>query len=200
MVPTTPWSAIVPPPCCGRLPASMPISRTRRVPWNARSGSPSSIAAPLLDRPQSGGMTAMPQPILRRIQAYPAPGVVVVPIWDVDLGRFAAHAAFRLLASGVAAVSPAATAILEGFFAAAAPANFDEGRIRLIEAATRRGIPWARLIDGSELLRLGQGARQVRLLQNYTSNTGFIATRVATNKDIATRLLRDHGLPVPANQ
>jgi cyanophycin synthetase len=130
----------------------------------------------------------------------PAPGVVVVPIWDLDLGPFAAHAAFRLLASGVAAMSRAATTILDDFFAAAAPANFGEGQIRVIEAATRRGIPWSRLVPGSELLLLGQGARQVRFLQNYTSNTGFIATRVATNKDIATRLLRDQGLPVPANR
>src|SRR5882724_6942993 len=44
----------------------------------------------------------------------PSPGVVVVPIWDVDLGRFAAHTAFRLLASGVAAMSPAAATILDG--------------------------------------------------------------------------------------
>jgi cyanophycin synthetase len=129
-----------------------------------------------------------------------ASGMVVVPMWDVDLGRFAARKAFQLLAAGVAAVGPLARAILDGFFATATPINFDEGRIRLIEAATRRGIPWDRLVVGTELLLLGQGARQVRLLQNYSSNTGFIATRIATNKNAAVKLLGDQGLPVPVNQ
>src|SRR5438552_256601 len=130
----------------------------------------------------------------------PSPGVVVVPIWDVDLGRFAAQTAFQLLAAGIAAVSPAATAILDDFFATTAPANFSESRVRLIEAATRRGIPWSRLVAGTELIGLGQGARQARLFRTYTSTTGFIATRVASNKHIAAQLMRDHGLPVPANQ
>jgi cyanophycin synthetase len=130
----------------------------------------------------------------------PSPGMVVVPIWDVDLGRFAAHTAFQLLAAGVGTVSSAATAILDGFFATAAPANFSESRVRLIEAATRRGIPWSRLVAGTELIGLGQGARQARLFRTFTSSTSFIATRVASNKHIAAQLLRDHGLPVPANQ
>src|SRR5206468_11749773 len=103
----------------------------------------------------------------------PSPGVVVVPIWDVDLGRFAAQTAFQLLAAGIAAVSPAATAILDDLFATAGPANFSESRVRLIEAATRRGIPWSRLVAGTELIGLGQGARQARLCRTYTSTTGL---------------------------
>ena len=178
----------------------------RRLPLDALAAIESVVPERRLDR--AAGWLAV---ALQRALGHPvawaglrdadlASGMVVVPMWDVDIGRYASRIAFQLLAAGVAAVSPLATAILDGFFATATPINFDEGRIRLIEAATRRGIPWGRLVAGTELLLLGQGARQVRLLQNYSSNTGFIATRIATNKNAAVKLLGDQGLPVPVNQ
>src|SRR5262245_45958592 len=49
-----------------------------------------------------------PVPWAEPCDAGPMAGMVVVPIWDVDLGRFAAHTAFRLLAAGVTVLSRAA--------------------------------------------------------------------------------------------
>jgi cyanophycin synthetase len=136
------------------------------------------------------------------------PGRVVIPVWDVELGTQAGRAAFELLALGltvggrpdVAGGGPTASAILDNLFAAAAPINYSESTIRLIEAAERRGIPWTRLIPGTGLLMLGHGARQTRLFHSYTPATSFIATQISTHKDVAARLLRRQGLPVPANQ
>ena len=136
------------------------------------------------------------------------PGVAVVPIWDVDLGILAAQAAFELVAASLAARDDegsaehlsATTATLDRFFAAAGKNGFSEGRIRLLQAADRRGLPWCRLVPGSELIMLGQGARQRRLLRSFTPATSHLATQISTHKDLAAALLRRQGLPVPANR
>jgi cyanophycin synthetase len=138
----------------------------------------------------------------------PPPGRVVIPVWDIELGTSAARTAFQLLAlgleagerQGIAGRGASASAILDGFFADAVRLNYSESRIRLIEAAARRGIPWSRLMPGTEVLMLGHGARQARLLQSFTPATSFIATQISTHKDIAARLLRWQGLPAPTNQ
>jgi cyanophycin synthetase len=66
----------------------------------------------------------------------------------------------------------------------------------IVEAAARRGIPATRISDGS-LVRLGQGAKQRRILAAETDRTSAIAESIAQDKELTRRLLAEAGVPVP---
>jgi cyanophycin synthetase len=68
----------------------------------------------------------------------------------------------------------------------------------LVRAAERRGIPWLRLND-SGLVQLGQGKYQQRIEATTTNHTNTISVRIAQDKDLTARLLREVGVPVPRN-
>ena len=66
----------------------------------------------------------------------------------------------------------------------------------IVEAAAARGIPAQRLTEGS-LVRLGQGARQRRILAAETERTGAVAESIAQDKELTRTLLAESGIPVP---
>ncbi|HEY2909508.1 MAG TPA: acetate--CoA ligase family protein, partial [Gemmataceae bacterium] len=66
----------------------------------------------------------------------------------------------------------------------------------IVDAALKRGIPMRRLNEGN-LVQLGYGARQRRILAGETDRTGAIAESIAQDKDLTRSLLRSVGVPVP---
>ena len=66
----------------------------------------------------------------------------------------------------------------------------------IVEAATRRGIPWQRL-DEQSLVQLGQGRHSKLIAAAMTSQTSALAVEIASDKDLTKRLLDRAGLPVP---
>jgi cyanophycin synthetase len=66
----------------------------------------------------------------------------------------------------------------------------------IVDAAVDRGIPWRRLNEGS-LVRLGQGAKQRRIIAAETDRTGAVAESIAQDKDLTRALLAEAGIPVP---
>ena len=66
----------------------------------------------------------------------------------------------------------------------------------IVEAALARGIPARRLTAGS-LVRLGQGAKQRRILAAETDCTGAVAESIAQDKELTRTLLAEAGIPVP---
>ena len=71
----------------------------------------------------------------------------------------------------------------------------------VVDAAHRRDIPIQRLKHSPEIVQLGHGCYQRRILWgSITSETGVIADKIATDKGLTSRLLREAGLPVPDNR
>jgi len=66
----------------------------------------------------------------------------------------------------------------------------------IVDAAAARGIPSRRLNSGS-LVRLGQGARQRRIIAAETDQTGAVAESIAQDKELTRTLLAEAGIPVP---
>ena len=66
----------------------------------------------------------------------------------------------------------------------------------IVEAAAARGIPARRLTEGS-LVRLGQGAKQRRIIAAETDRTGAVAESIAQDKELTRTLLAEAGIPVP---
>ncbi len=66
----------------------------------------------------------------------------------------------------------------------------------ITRAAEARGIPTVRMNTGS-LVRLGQGARQRRILAAEIDSTSTIAENIAQDKELTKELLRSIGVPVP---
>ncbi len=67
----------------------------------------------------------------------------------------------------------------------------------LVKAAEDRNIPWLRLNDYS-LVQFGHGRYQQRIQATTTGNTSNIAVELASDKEETNAILRDLGLPVPA--
>lgn len=67
----------------------------------------------------------------------------------------------------------------------------------LVRAAEDRGIPWLRLNDYS-LVQFGHGRYQQRIQATTTGRTSNIAVEIAGDKEETNGILRDLGLPVPA--
>lgn len=66
----------------------------------------------------------------------------------------------------------------------------------IVDAAKRRGIPAFRLSEGN-LVQLGHGARQRRIMAAETDRTSAVAETVAQDKELTRSLLRKIGVPVP---
>ncbi|MCG7599778.1 cyanophycin synthetase [Halomonas sp. McH1-25] len=67
----------------------------------------------------------------------------------------------------------------------------------IVEAAKRRGIPWARLDEDSSYIQLGHGHRQQRIQATVTCRTNLIGYGIADDKHWTKRLLGEAGIPVP---
>jgi cyanophycin synthetase len=66
----------------------------------------------------------------------------------------------------------------------------------IVEAATRRNIPWRRIGQGS-LVQFGYGHRRQFIQAAMTSQSSAIAVEIASDKDLTKTLLRQASLPVP---
>ncbi|MCP4298962.1 MAG: cyanophycin synthetase [Gammaproteobacteria bacterium] len=67
----------------------------------------------------------------------------------------------------------------------------------LVKAAEERNIPWLRL-NSYSLVQFGQGKYQQRIQATTTGRTSNIAVDLASDKEETNGILRDLGLPVPA--
>jgi cyanophycin synthetase len=85
---------------------------------------------------------------------------------------------------------------LEDFVHRAQRREFGPSTQSLVDAAVERDIPWLRLNDYS-LVQFGHGKYQKRIQATVTSDTGTIATSLASDKEGTHSVLRDMGLPVP---
>src|SRR5918998_1073143 len=69
----------------------------------------------------------------------------------------------------------------------------------IVDAAARRGIPWARVGTGS-IVQLGWGVRR-RFIQAATSDlTSAVAVELASDKDLTKMVLEQAAVPVPRGQ
>ncbi|HZF96263.1 MAG TPA: cyanophycin synthetase, partial [Allosphingosinicella sp.] len=66
----------------------------------------------------------------------------------------------------------------------------------LVDEAARRGIPVMRL-DEKSLIQLGHGKYQQRIRASITGKTSFVATELASDKNMTKKLLDESGIPVP---
>jgi cyanophycin synthetase len=66
----------------------------------------------------------------------------------------------------------------------------------LVEEAERRGIPAMRL-DERSLIQFGHGRFQQRIRASITGRTSFVATELASDKNLTKKLLDESGIPVP---
>ncbi|MGE0607788.1 MAG: cyanophycin synthetase [Pirellulales bacterium] len=69
----------------------------------------------------------------------------------------------------------------------------------IVEAATRRGIPFRRLNTGS-MVQFGHGTHQRRIIAAESDNTSAIAESIAQDKDLTRDLLQTIGVPVPVGR
>lgn len=67
------------------------------------------------------------------------------------------------------------------------------------DAAVRRNIPVQRF-ENEDLLLLGQGKYCHKIWSTVTDQTSLLATDLVGNKYLTTKLLENHGVPVPKNQ
>ncbi|MBL0157310.1 MAG: cyanophycin synthetase [Bryobacterales bacterium] len=71
----------------------------------------------------------------------------------------------------------------------------DPGTDAIVQAARRRNIPFLRMNTGN-LVQLGTGSRQRRILGSGTGQTGVVAESIARDEVLARDLLDSAGLPV----
>ncbi|MFT4798344.1 MAG: cyanophycin synthetase [Candidatus Azotimanducaceae bacterium] len=69
----------------------------------------------------------------------------------------------------------------------------------LVKAAEDRDIPWIRL-NNQSLVQFGHGRYQQRIQATTTGKTSNIAVELASDKEETNSILRDLGLPVPAQR
>lgn len=84
----------------------------------------------------------------------------------------------------------------DNFIRAAQRRQLGPSTSSLVKAARDRDIPWLRLNDYS-LIQLGHGKYQKRIQATITSETRYIATELASDKQQTNRILADLGLPAP---
>jgi len=111
---------------------------------------------------------------------------------DRATAQAAAALALHILTDGRTSESDR---LVQGLLAAAKPWT-----LPLAKAAASRGIPCEVAVPGDRpFLALGQGKKRRLFWRNFTPATSHVATVLSTRKDLATRLLRDAGLPAPRN-
>ncbi|WP_043527207.1 cyanophycin synthetase [Litchfieldella xinjiangensis] len=67
----------------------------------------------------------------------------------------------------------------------------------IVDAATRRGIPCARLDENSSYIQLGHGCRQQRIQATVTGRTSLLSYGIADDKHWTKQVLGEAGIPVP---
>ena len=115
-----------------------------------------------------------------------------------DIGVEAGEVACDMLASIARAEeeAPDLDQDVDDFLEYAERRSLGPSAMELVRAAQARDIPVYRLNDAS-LIQVGQGKYQQRIEAALTSKTSHIAVEIASDKNLANRLLADLGLPVP---
>ncbi|MHA2250974.1 MAG: cyanophycin synthetase [Candidatus Kariarchaeaceae archaeon] len=67
----------------------------------------------------------------------------------------------------------------------------------IVNEATSRGIPSIRLRKTSSLVQFGWGRNQKRIWASTSTNSSYISTEIAQDKELTLQLLYDVGIPVP---
>ncbi|GGX91926.1 cyanophycin synthetase [Litchfieldella qijiaojingensis] len=70
----------------------------------------------------------------------------------------------------------------------------------IVDAAKRRGIPFARLSEESSYVQLGHGHLQQRIQATVTWRTSLLGHGIADDKDWTKQILGDAGIPIPIGQ
>lgn len=85
--------------------------------------------------------------------------------------------------------------LLPAFFDRLAAARPGPSTLAIIKAARKLDVPVAILDQG--LVRLGQGARQRRIMATVSDQTAVVAVDIAQDKPLTKRVLKDQGIRVP---
>ncbi len=142
----------------------------------------------------------------RSVDGQPGVYTMVFEYTDQDVGREASRLALALLhhllpAELKPADAPPADWDFAGerdeFIRFAQRRALGPSTASLVEAAEARGIPWIRL-NRYSLVQFGHGRYQQRIQATCTGNTSNIAVELASDKEETNAILRDLGLPVPA--
>jgi cyanophycin synthetase len=70
----------------------------------------------------------------------------------------------------------------------------------VLAAAHERGIPTQRITEDANLFQLGWGSKQKRIQATTTSDTSFVAVKIASDKHLTKALLAEAGVPVPQGE
>ncbi|MFT4632223.1 MAG: cyanophycin synthetase [Candidatus Pseudothioglobus sp.] len=144
----------------------------------------------------------------RSVEGSPGHYTMVFQYLDAEVGLAAGRLAQTLLLSLLPADLSAAYDIDPGFDFASARDDFIRYAQRralgpstasLVRAAEERDIPWLRLNQQS-LVQFGHGRYQQRIQATTTGKTSNIAVELAGDKEETNAILRDLGLPVPAQR
>lgn len=73
----------------------------------------------------------------------------------------------------------------------------DVSRLPALKALKSRAIPYRELDVGQAIIEAGWGCRRRRFHFGVTDRTGRIANEIASDKHLAARVMREHGVPVP---
>lgn len=121
---------------------------------------------------------------------------VVVEYDDEALGRACLESAHKLCLAAVGGHDFDVPSEVERLRELAYETRLGPSTRAIVEAAKKRGIPATRLSQGN-LVQLGQGARQRRILAAETDATSAIGETIAQDKELTRSLLRSVGVPVP---
>jgi cyanophycin synthetase len=144
----------------------------------------------------------------RSIAGKPAQYTMVFQYLDAEVGLAAGRLALTLLHSLLPAELGRVYDVDPDFDFASARDDFIRYAQRralgpstasLVRAAEERNIPWLRLNDQS-LVQFGHGRYQQRIQATTTGKTSNIAVELAGDKEATNVILRDLGLPVPAQR
>jgi len=142
----------------------------------------------------------------RSIDGRPGFYNMVFQYKDATVGREASNLALNLLHSLLPAdIKPTEAPPVDWDFSEARDRfirfaqrrEFGPSTGSLVRAAEARNIPWLRL-NGYSLVQFGQGRYQQRIQATTTGRTSNIAVELASDKEETNGILRDLGLPVPA--
>ncbi|NCY01390.1 MAG: cyanophycin synthetase [Planctomycetia bacterium] len=121
---------------------------------------------------------------------------VVVEFKEEAFGIECLHTAHRLLVAAIDGTAFDAAAEIKRLQKLLLEVQLGPSTRSIVEAAAARGIPARRLTEGS-LVRLGQGAKQRRIIAAETDRTGAVAEAIAQDKELTRTLLAEAGIPVP---
>lgn len=132
-----------------------------------------------------------------------AGGVIALSGYQIpEVAAQAMQLATALIAACCAAVVPALESglqqSLDGFLELARSRHFDVQTHAVVSAARARNIPHYRLCSAARFVQLGQGVHLQHIYETVSDRTSEAGAKIAHNKVATNQLLRNVGVPVPA--